>query len=180
MHSDGDCTLLPRMTHSSDVWGAHFIHFVTVRFDWDRRTQRASCPDSGTPSCTHRRTASFLSEFFWKTFKNNDKHSREKTWMLHLIKKMLGDISNTVSQELTWLFKTTFLYSHVPFPQFILDVALVEDVPLVLLHQEHDDRSVTTMSVPAKRHHSYLTAWSWILGQNSSQLLHQLLKKTSM
>lgn len=112
--------------------------------------------------------------------RGHQQHSGQKLmiWMFpntRCITLILNRMLSKVSQELTW-FKTAFLYSHVPFPQFILDVPLIEDVPLVLLHQEHDDRSVTTTSIPAKRHHSYLTAKSWILGQNSSQLLHQLLK----
>lgn len=36
---------------------------------------------------------------------------------------------------------------HSPLPQFVLDVSLVEDVPLGVLHQEHDDGSAATTAV---------------------------------
>lgn len=47
-------------------------------------------------------------------------------------------------------------HSHVPLPQFALDVTLIKDVPLVLFHQEHDDCSVMTTIAPVKHSHCYL------------------------
>ncbi len=55
------------------------------------------------------------------------------------------------------LQKTVPQYSHIPLPQFVLNVSLIKNVPLAVLHQEHDNCSVMTTIAPVKHSPCLLT-----------------------
>ncbi len=75
--------------------------------------------------------------------------------------------------------KAAPLYSHIPFPQFILDISLIKDVPLALFHQKHDDCSVMTTIASVELSQQLVTLNSPHLTVDClDQLLHTLLSSS--